>query len=83
MLFRSLTGIAITTPENGATFTVGATLNLVVTATYADSSTAAVTGYTATPANGATLSTAGPVEITVSYTEGGETKTATRTITVA
>ena len=52
---------------------------MVVTATYSDSSTAAVTSYTVTDGNNLT---AGKSTVTISYTEGGLTKTCTQAITV-
>ena len=52
---------------------------MVVTATYSDNNTEAVTGYTYLP-NGA-LATS-DTEITISYTENGVTKTTTQAITV-
>ena len=52
---------------------------MVVTATYSDGSTATVTGYTVT--DGENL-TAGKTSVTISYIEGGITKTTTQTITV-
>ncbi len=52
---------------------------MVVTATYSDGSTAAVTSYTVTDGNSLT---AGKTSVTISYTEGSETKTCTQTITV-
>jgi hypothetical protein len=56
---------------------------MVVTAVYSDKSRAAVTTYTSSPANGATLSTAGTITVTVSYTDGAVTKTATSYVNVA
>ena len=53
---------------------------MVVTASYDNSTTSAVSGYTYTP-NGA-LSTS-DTEVTISYAEGGVTETATQNITVA
>ena len=52
---------------------------MVVTATYSDTTTAAVTGYTVT--DGTALA-AGKTSVTISYTEGGVTKTTTQSITV-
>jgi hypothetical protein len=77
----TLTGIAVTTPPGKTVYTAGETLNLaglVVTATYSDSSTQAITGYTSNPANGAALNTTGAVTVTVSY----EGRTAAFTVTV-
>lgn len=82
----ALNSIAITAnPTAGYAYTVGDTLALagmVVTATYGDGHTAAVTTYTTTPANGATLA-ATNTKLTVSYTEHGITKTCEKTLTVS
>jgi hypothetical protein len=64
-----LVSIAVTAPTK-TTYTVNETLDttgMVVTATYNNGSSAAVTGYTTDPANGATLSTAGSQTVVVSY----------------
>ena len=64
-------------------FEVGDTFSyegLVVTAHYSDLTSAAVTGFTVSSPD---MSTAGTKTITVSYTEGGVTKTATYQITVS
>ena len=52
---------------------------MVIEATYSDSSKKDVTGYTYTPTAALTTS---DTTITISYTEGSETKTCTQTITV-
>ncbi len=75
-----LESIAVTTPPNKTTYTVGETLDLaglVITATFSDDSTATVvaTEYTTTPDSGSTLSTEGPVTVEVSYTHEDVTKT--------
>jgi hypothetical protein len=75
-----LESIAVTSQPAKTTYDVGETLDLsglVVTATYSDGTSTAVTGYTATPADGSTLDTEGTISITVSYTEGNVTKTTT------
>lgn len=80
-----LESIAVTTPPAKTTYTVGEKLDLdglAVTATYSDATTKAVTGYTADPADDSTLDTAGTVTVTISYTEGGVTKTTTFDVTV-
>ena len=80
-----LTGIAISDYPEKRTYTVGDTLDLsglTVTATYSDSSSSAVTGYSTSPSNGATLSTAGTQTVTISYIEDGVTRTTSFTITV-
>ena len=64
-------------------FKVGDTFNsdgLVVTAHYSDSSSQAVTGY---ELSGYDMNTKGEQTVTVSYTEGGVTRTATYTIIVS
>ena len=81
----TLTGIAVTTPPAKTVYTEGEALDLegmVVTASYSDDTSAAVTGYTTAPASSAILSTVGTVTVTVSYTEDGVTETATFTVTV-
>ena len=81
-----LVSIAVTTPPTTATFTVGQNLNLagmVVTATYADNTTQAVTAHiTTAPAAGSVLNTVGTIPVTISYTELGITRTTTQLITV-
>ncbi len=74
-----LESIAVTTPPANTTYTAGEALDLsgmVITATYSDGSTAAVTGYTTAPAEGSTLDTEGTVPVTVTYAEGEIEKTA-------
>jgi len=80
-----LNSIAVTTPSTKVVYTQGEALALagmVVTATYSDNSTKAVTDYTTIPTNGAVLNTVGAQTVTVSYTEGGVTKTTSFTVTV-
>ena len=77
-----LMGIEITTAPTKTAYTVGESFDpagMVVTARYSDQSTEAVTTYTYSPTGALTLN---DTEITVSYTEGNVTKTATQTITV-
>lgn len=79
---KVLDRIAVTTPPNRTSYFSGeqfSTAGMVVTAYYTDGSSAAVTGYTYSP-SGALA--AGNTTITISYTEGGVTKTATQAITV-
>ena len=79
---KDLSRIDITTPPTKTTYTVGEsfdTAGMVVTATYSDGSTAAVTGYTVSPSAALTTS---DTSVMISYTEGGVTKTATQAITV-
>jgi hypothetical protein len=81
-----LESIEITTPPSVTTYFVGDTLDLtamVVTAVYSDSTSAVISGYTTTPAVGAALNTEGSIPITVSYTEGGITKTTSFNIQVS
>jgi hypothetical protein len=79
----TLSSIAITTPPTKTTYFEGEIFDpagMVVTATYSDSNTNDVTSLcTYTPSVALTTS---DIEITVSYTEGGVTKTATQSITV-
>ena len=79
-----LTGITVAGPTM-TTYTVGESLDLtglVVIATYDDGSSKEVTGYVTSPADGTVLDTVGSQTVTVSYTEGGVTMTATFTVTV-
>lgn len=79
---KTLSSIAITTAPDKTEYKTGDTFDptgMVVTATYADKTTAAVTGYIFTP-NGKLATNNGSV--TISYTEGNVTKTATQTIKV-
>ena len=79
---KTLTGIEITTPPAKVKYTEGESFDpkgMVVTAKYDDNSSNVVTSYTYSP-DGA-LSTS-DTEITVSYTEGSVTQTATQAITV-
>lgn len=76
-----LSSIAVTTPPTKTAYFTGETFSsagMVVTATMADGSTKAVTNYTCSPTTVAASTTA----ITVSYTEGGVTKTATTPVSV-
>ena len=80
----ALSSIAISTPPTKTAYKKGETLNLtnmVVTATYADNSQHAVTGYSVTPSTSTALATTDD-EFEVSYTEGNVTKKATQTIHV-
>ena len=79
---KTLESISITTPPTKTAYTVGETFDpagMVVTATYSDGSTAEVSGYTTSPTG---LLTRSDTSITVSYTEGNETKTTTQNISV-
>ncbi len=77
-----LESIAITKAPDQVEYTVGqnfSTVGMEVTATYSDASTEVVSNYTVT--NGDNLQ-AGQTSVTISYTEGGITKTAEQAITV-
>lgn len=79
---KVLDSIEITMPPTKTAYFSGETFNpagMVVTAHYNDGSSAAVSGYTYSP-SGALA--AGNNTITVSYSEGGVTKTDTQAITV-
>ena len=78
----TLTHIAVVRPPTKTAYTVGDTFSPVgmsVTAFYSNGSYAAVTSYSISPATALTVS---DTVITISYTEGGVTKTATVAITV-
>ena len=80
-----LVGIEITALPTKLSYMLGDVFDLsgmVVTATYSDGSKKVVTGYTSVPANGALLNTVGLQPISVSYTEGGEPKSAGFSVTV-
>ena len=77
-----LTAIAVTTNPTKTIYEYGdtlATAGMVITASYSDSKTAAVSGYSCSPT---TFSTVGNQVVTVSYTENGVTQTATFNVTV-
>ena len=79
---KVLDSIEITTPPTKTAYFSGETFNpagMAVTAHYNDGSSAAVSGYTYSP-TGALA--AGNNTITVSYSEGGVTRTDTQAITV-
>lgn len=77
-----LIGIAITTPPTKTAYKAGETFDpagMVVTATYSNGAKLTSPSYTFSPAGAIT---AGDTAITITYTEGGVTKTATQAITV-
>ena len=77
-----LSAITVTTKPNKLTYEYGdtlATAGMVVTASYSDSQTKTVTGYSCSPT---TFSTIGNQVVTVSYTENGVTQTTTFNVTV-
>jgi len=81
----TLSSISLNTSSVKKAYTQNETLNLsglIVTAHYSDSTSKAVTNYTANPANGSTLSTTGDITVTISYTEGGITKSDSFTVNV-
>lgn len=78
----TLESIAVTTPPTKTAYTAGETFapaGMVVTATYSDGTTAAVTGYTTAPTEPLTAS---DTTVTVSYSEDAVTVTATVSVTV-
>lgn len=78
---KTLSSIAVTTAPTKTTYESGDAFDpagMVITATYGDSTTAVVTGYTYSPE---TITASGSV--TVSYTENGVTRTATQAVTVS
>jgi hypothetical protein len=79
---KKVSSIAISTAPTKTSYTAGESFDptgMVVTATYEDETTAAVTNYTYSPA-GALATT--DTTVTISFTSGGATKTATQAITV-
>ena len=79
---KVLSGIKITTPPNRTAYferEVFDPAGMVVTANYTDGSSKIVTGYTYSPTSQLSK---GTTTITVSYSEGGVTKTTTQSITV-
>ena len=79
---KEVSSIAVTTAPTKTSYTAGETFDatgMVITATYKDSTTTAVTDYTFSP-SGALATT--DETVTISYTSGGATKTATQAITV-
>jgi hypothetical protein len=77
-----LTGIAITTPPTKTAYKAGETFDpagMVVIATYSNGAKLMNPSYTFAPAGALTAS---DTAITITYTEGGVTKTATQAITV-
>ena len=84
-MYAPLSDIAVTTQPVKTQYNAGEALDLsgmVVTASYENGTSMAVTAYTTSPANGAVLNTVGNQDITVSYTEDGVTKTAVITVAV-
>ena len=78
----TLTSIAVKTAPTKVIYTEGESFDktgMVIEATYSDSTKKDVTTYTYTPTGALTTSDS---TITISYTEGSETKTCTQAITV-
>ena len=72
----TLRGIALNTTNVKKEYVQGEALDLtglVVTASYSDGSSQAVTAYTTSPANGTVLNTVGPNTVTVSFEGQSET----------
>jgi len=84
---RVLDSIAVTTQPSKTSYYKDDTLNLAglkVTATFTSGMTEDVTAScSSSPAAGSALSSYGNVAVTVSYTEGGVTKTASFSVTVS
>jgi len=79
---KQLTGLTITNAPNKTTYIEGQNFDpagMEVTAVYNDSTSKPVTNYKVTDGNNLT---AGKTSVTLSYTEGGVTKTTTQKITV-
>lgn len=77
-----LVSIAVTTPPTKTTYEYGDSFQsagMVVTATYSDGASAAVTNYSISPT---TFSSVGSQSVTISYTERGVTKSAVTAVTV-
>ena len=80
---KTLSSLTITTAPTKVAYTAGETFDptgMVVTAAYEDATSAAVTNYTYSPTRA--LETTDE-EVTISFTSGGVTKTATQAITVS
>ena len=78
---RQLSGISVATAPTKTAYYIGETFDasgMAIKATMSDGSTKAVTGYTCSPTTMASNTTA----VTISYTEGGVTKTTTQAVTV-
>lgn len=77
-----LVSIAVTTPPVKTVYEYGDSFQsagMVVTATYSDGSSAAVSNYSISPT---TFTSVGSQSVTISYTEHGVTKTSTTAVTV-
>lgn len=81
-VIHRLTKIEITTPPTKTTYEYGDSFQsagMVVTATYSDGASAAVSNYSISPT---TFSSVGSQSVTISYTERGVTKSAVTAVTV-
>ena len=77
-----LVSIAVTTPPAKTVYEYGDSFQsagMVVTATYSDGASAAVSNYSISPT---TFTSVGSQSVTISYTEHGVTKTSTIAVTV-
>ena len=77
-----LVSIAVTTPPAKTVYEYGDSFQsagMIVTATYSDGASAAVTNYSISPT---TFTSVGSQSVTISYTEHGVTKTNTTAVTV-
>lgn len=77
-----LVSIAVTTPPAKTVYEYGDSFQsagMIVTATYSDGASAAVSNYSISPT---TFTSVGSQSITISYTEHGVTKTSTTAVTV-
>ena len=81
-----LDAVEVTTLPSNTAYSVGGNLDLtglVVKAVYSDNSNKVIsTGYTASPSANAVLNTVGTTKVTISYSEGGITKSADFNVTV-
>ena len=81
-VIHKLLSIQVTTNPTKTTYEYGDTLQttgMVVTASYSDSTSSAVTGYSCSPTS---LTAVGTQKITVSYTENGVTQSTSFNVTV-
>ena len=80
---RVLSGISVAPQPSKTSYIAGEAFDgtgMVVTATYSDGTSAAVTGYSVSPSGALTTSVS---FVTISYTEGGVTKQVTLAVTVS
>ena len=79
---RQLSGISVATAPSKTAYYIGETFDasgMAIKATMSDGSTKTVTGWTYSPTGALT---AADTAVTISYTEGGVTKTTTQAVTV-